>query len=97
MQLNESIKMTFPNKLTYSFIVQSFVREIAKMIGFTGVSLEQIDIAIEESVSNVMVHASDEENPTFDIICEKIAGGIKITIKEMGIPFDPEHIRKFEL
>ncbi len=97
MQLNESIKMTFPNKLNYSFIVQSFVREIAKMIGFTREALEQIDIAIEESVSNVMVHASDEENPTFDIICEKIAGGIKITIKEMGIPFDPEHIRKFEL
>lgn len=97
METHESIKMTFPNKLEYSFIVQSFVREIAKMIGFTGDELEQIDIAIEESVSNVMVHASDDENPTFDIICAKIAGGIKITIKEKGIPFDPEHIKKYEL
>lgn len=97
MQLNESIKMTFPNRLSYSFIIQSFVREIAKMIGFASDSLEQIDIAIEEAVSNIMVHASDEENPTFDIICEKIAGGIKITLKEKGIPFDPDHIKKFEL
>lgn len=89
--------MTFPNKLNYSFMVQSFVREIAKKIGFAGDELEQIDIAIEESVSNIMVHASDEENPTFDIICEKIPGGIKITLKEMGIPFDPERIKKYEL
>ncbi len=97
MENNESIKMTFPNKLNYSFMVQSFVREIAKKIGFAGDELEQIDIAIEESVSNIMVHASDEENPTFDIICEKIPGGIKITLKEMGIPFDPERIKKYEL
>ncbi len=97
MDTNESIKMTFPNKLEYSFLVQMFVREIAKNIGFSGDELEQIDIAIEESVSNVMVHASDEENPTFDIVCEKIDGGIRITLKEMGIPFDPEHIKKYEL
>jgi len=93
----ESIKMTFPNQLNYLYVVQIFVREIAKLGGFAGTELEQIEIAIEESVSNVMVHASDEENPTFDIICEKIPGGIKITLKEMGIPFDPEQIRKFEL
>jgi len=97
MELNESIKMTFPNKLTYSFLVQSFVREIAKMIGFTGDELDHIDIAMEESVSNIMVHASDEENPTFDIICEKIQGGMKIILKEMGIPFDPEHVKKYEI
>ena len=89
--------MTFPNKLSYSFVVQLFVREIAKKIGFTGDQLDQIDIAIEESVSNIMVHTSDEENPTFDIICEKIPGGIKIILKEMGIPFDPERVKKYEL
>jgi len=89
--------MTFPNKLNYSFLVQLFVREIARMIGFSGDELEQIDIAIEESVSNIMVHTGDEENPTFDIVCEKIPGGIKITLKEMGIPFDPDRIKKYEL
>lgn len=93
----DSIKLTFPNKLEYSSLVQQFVREIAKKIGFKGDELEQIDIAIEESVSNVMVHTSDEENPTFDIVCERIDGGIKITLKEKGIPFDPERIRKYEL
>jgi serine/threonine-protein kinase RsbW len=97
MENNESIQMTFPNKVSYSFMVQTFIREIAKAAGFAGDELMQIDIAVEESVSNVMVHASDEGNPTFDIICEKIPGGIRIRLKEMGIPFDPEQIKKFEI
>jgi len=97
METNESIKMTFPNKLSYSFLVQLFVREIASMIGFSGHELNQIDVAVEESVSNIMVHTSEEELPTFDIVCEKIPGGIKIILKDMGIPFDPEHIKKYEL
>ncbi|MFH0761625.1 MAG: ATP-binding protein [Bacteroidota bacterium] len=97
MENNESIQMTFPNKMSYSFMVQTFVREIAKEAGFAGDELMQIDIAIEESVSNVMKHTSDEGNPTFDIICEKIPGGIRIRLKEMGIPFDPEQIKKFEI
>ena len=97
METNESIKMTFPNKLNYFFLVQLFVREIAQMIGFSGRELNQIDVAVEESVSNIMVHNSVEDLPTFDIICEKTRGGIKIILKEMGIPFDPEQIKKYEL
>lgn len=97
MKIKESITMTFPNRLDYSFMIQTFVREIAKNIGFSGDELEQIDMAVEESVSNVMVHTSEEENPAFDIVCERIDGGIKITLKEKGIPFDPEHIRRYEL
>jgi len=89
--------MTFPNKLGYSLMVQLFVREIAKTVGFYGKELNEIDIAVEESVSNVMAYAHDEENPTFDIICEKIPGGLKITVKDKGIPFDAENIRKYEL
>lgn len=89
--------MTFPNKLDYSFLVQQFVREIAKNIGFAGEELNMIDIAVEESVSNIMLHASDDENSTFTIICEKTAKGIKITLKDMGIPFDPETLKKYEM
>ena len=97
METNESIKMTFPNKLSYFFLVQLFVREIAQTVGFSGRELNQIDIAVEESVSNIMVHNSVEELPSFDIVCEKIPGGIKIILKDMGIPFDPDRIKKYEL
>lgn len=97
MQTNDIIKLTFPNNHEYSAMVLQFVREIAGSIGFGSNSLNQIDIAIEESVSNVMEHTMDEENPTFDVICKKIEGGIQITLKEMGIPFDPEKVKHYEL
>ncbi len=98
MQIPEVSKITLPNKFDYLDIAQLFVRETAKKIGFAGSSLNNIDIAIEEAVSNVMKHTYDpEENRTFDIICEKLRNGIKIIIKEMGLPFDPSNVKKYQL
>ena len=98
MQPLDTFKITLPNKLDYLDLAQLFVRESAKKIGFTGNALNHIDIAIEEAVSNVMKHTYDaEENRTFDIICENIRTGLKITIKEMGLPFDPSNVKKYEI
>ncbi len=97
MQIPETLKITLPNKLDYLDIAQLFVRETAKKIGFAGNSLNNIDIAIEEAVSNVMKHTYDaEENRTFDIVCEKLRNGIKIVIKEMGLPFDPSNVKQYK-
>lgn len=96
MQTPEVLKITLPNKLEYLDIAHLFVREAAKKIGFTGSALNNIEIAIEEAVSNVMKHTYDpEENRTFDIACENIRNGIKIVIKEMGLPFDPSNVKKY--
>jgi anti-sigma regulatory factor (Ser/Thr protein kinase) len=98
MENNESISFTIPNKLDYLDTAQFFVREVARTIGFKGNSLNQIDIAMEEAVANIMKHAYDaEESKTFDIICKKIPEGIEIILKEMGMPFDPSRIAKFNL
>ncbi len=84
--------------MEYLELAQLFVREVAQKIGFTGNALVQIDIAIEESVSNIMKYGYDaEESQTIDILCQNIAGGIKIILKEMGIPFDPNRIARFNL
>ncbi|MHC1708669.1 MAG: ATP-binding protein [Bacteroidales bacterium] len=98
MENHEFISFTIPNKIEYIDITQFFVREVARSIGFMGTSLNQIDIAIEEAVSNVMKHAYDaEESKTFEIICQKIPDGIKIILKETGMPFDPNRIARFNI
>lgn len=98
MENFESVSFTIPNKYEYLDIAQGFVNDIAQKAGFKGNLLMQIDIAIEETVTNIMKHAYDaEESRTFEIICQKIPDGIKIILKEMGIPFDPERIAKFNL
>jgi len=100
MDRQKNIKLTLPNELSYSPLAQAFVREVARKAGFEGSSLSQIDVAVEEAVTNVMKHSYDaEENSTFEILCEPLpegAEGIKIVIKDMGIPFDPSRILSYK-
>jgi len=98
MENFESVKLTVPNDLIYFELAQLFAREMARMIGFKGNELNEIDIALEESVTFVMTHAYDkEEDKTIDVICQKIEDGLKIIVKDMGIPFDPNRIARFEI
>ncbi|MBN1664463.1 MAG: ATP-binding protein [Deltaproteobacteria bacterium] len=94
---HNTLKLSAPCDLSYLHIVQSFVRETAKQFGFTGDDLNKIELAIEEGVANVMEHAfaDEDEINTFDVICERIQMGMRIIIKEKGIPFDPRQLPRF--
>jgi serine/threonine-protein kinase RsbW len=82
--------------MPYLPLTQSFVREAAAQFGFRGAGLSQIEVAVEEAVTNVMQHGYDaEESQSFDITCDRIPGGIRIIIHEMGMPFDPSHIPEY--
>lgn len=98
MENFESVTLTIPNDLVYFTLAQLYAREMARMIGFKGIELNEIDIAVEESVTFVIMHAYDkEEDKTIDVTCQKIENGIKIIVKDMGIPFDPDRIARFEI
>lgn len=93
MKKNDVIRLSLPPDLSYLRLAQMVIRETALKIGFTGDDLYQIDLAAEEAISNVMVHAfADQERENFDLICERAPLGMKITIKEKGLPFDPGQI-----
>lgn len=97
MTHRDFIKLTLPNELGYVSIAQMCARELAKKIGFAGDDLYKIDLAVEEAVSNVIQHAfSADERNTFDVICESTPLGIKINIKEQGMPFDPAQVPQFD-
>ncbi len=100
-----SFKLTVPCDLSCLGIVQSFVREAAMHFGFTGGDVTRIELALEEGVVNVMEHGfqeDDEESQTVDVVCERTPLGIRIVIKEKGIPFDPgrlvnlDHVQDLE-
>jgi anti-sigma regulatory factor (Ser/Thr protein kinase) len=96
MTPKDSLKLTLPNDLSYLQNAQSFVIEAARRFGFSEEELTHIEIAIEEAVTNVMKYAFDaEESSHFDIACEKLPAGIKIVIKEKGIPFDPGQVAAY--
>lgn len=91
------LRLTLPNDLSYLSLAQFFIKETARNFGFSGPALDQLDTAVGEAVSNVMEHAYDaEESSSFDIICERIPSGIKIMLKEKGMPFDPARIARYD-
>lgn len=93
MKTNETVELTLPNRLFSLPIAQAVVREAARSCGFDDAALSEIEVAVEEAVTNVMKHAYDaEENPTFDIVCKRLTEGMQITLREKGIPFDPKLI-----
>jgi len=97
MKNKEFLKLTLPNNLSYVSIAQLCARELARKIGFSGDDLYKIELAVDEAATNVIQHAFEaDENSTFDIIFERIPLGIKINIKEQGIPFDPSQLPKFD-
>lgn len=96
MTNKDSLKLTLPNELSYLPSAQNFVLDAARRFGFSEPELMNVEVGIEEAVTNVMKHAYDvEENSHFDIICEKLPAGIRIIIKERGIPFDPKQIATY--
>ncbi len=91
-ELTRLIKATFPNESVFAEIAVSLAREAAASMGFEGIPLSEIEVAVEEAVINVQ-HAYDaEENTKFDLICELLPTALKVVIREHGIPFDPARI-----
>ena len=93
----DSLKLTVPNDLSYLDIALSFIRETAAKFGFEKTELGQIELAGEEAVTNVIKHAFEKgEHSSFDIICERIPLGIKVVIKDKGIPFDASLLAQYD-
>ena len=93
MKQNNVLRLSLPPDISYLHLALMVIRDTAQQIGFTGDDLYQIDLASEEAISNVMVHAyADQERENFQLICERAPLGMKITIKEKGLPFDPGQI-----
>ena len=90
-------KITVPGEIFYLPIVVRFVSECVSASGLSTNEINQIELAVEEAVANVIVHAL-QNNPdeNFTVICRCTTSAIEIIIKEKGLPFNPEAIPEFK-
>ncbi|HLV93339.1 MAG TPA: ATP-binding protein [Aequorivita sp.] len=93
--MNEStISLRIPNDIRFIPLVNQFIAEYAKLLGFSDIAISQIEMASEEGVSNVIKHAFlPNEKAHFDIRLEKTTTGLSVNICDQGIPFDPNTIQ----
>ena len=86
-------QLMLPNDGSYVPVAVRYVREISRNMGFDETDLADIEKAVEEAVENAVEHAFEPgARETFTISCERISTGIKVVVKDQGIPFDPGRI-----
>lgn len=86
-------RLTIPNDLAYLSAVRAYVREIARMAGFAEEEIGDIELGVDEAVTNVIQHGFEAgEEAAFDILCEQVPTRLEVIIREKGVPFDPSAV-----
>ena len=95
--VNQQIKLTVPNDIKFLPVIIANVSKIAELMGFGKDAISKIELGTEEAVANVLKHAFEPgEKTVFNVIMEPMMLGLKIIIKEDGIPFDPTLIPEYK-
>ncbi|HMK37521.1 MAG TPA: GNAT family N-acetyltransferase [Desulfomonilaceae bacterium] len=85
----EYSQLTLPNDPSYNEVAAAYVGEIAEKFGFEENDRALIRTAVLEAVGNVIHHAFEpDERAQYAISCERAPLGLKITIKDRGLPAD---------
>ena len=83
-------KLTLPNDIETIPQLNEFVDIVCEEAGFDMSTTMSLNLALEESVVNVMSYAYPEgEKGTVDIEATADDQGVTFRISDAGIPFDP--------
>ena len=69
--------------------IREFVRETTSKLGATAELVDDIVLATDEAISNIIVHGYQEKSGPLIIEIEKIKGNIQISLQDQAPPFDP--------
>ncbi len=82
--------LTLPNDTAYLAPALAYVHELVQAAGFSQEENDQIRLALEEAITNVIKHGfAPGEHATFELRCEQHAAHLTFVLKEKGLPFDP--------
>ena len=81
--------LSVPSRIDHLRPVLAFARELSMLAGFSPVDRGELELALEESFTHVVVQGfemTSQEN--FQIVFELTAKGMNVTFLEKGLPFD---------
>ncbi len=83
-------KLILPAKMQNFESMMQFIESIAKSQGFDAKKVNQVKIAAEEALVNVISYAYQDKDGNIEINCDAKEGrGLVIEIIDKGSPFDP--------
>ena len=93
---SQRLTLTVPNDFTYLSVILGFTTEMAHLAGFESREVQQIELAVEEAVSNVIKHAFyPGEKALFEVSCHREAARFVVTVHDEGKPFDPDQVHTY--
>ncbi|MFW5709164.1 MAG: SpoIIE family protein phosphatase [Chloroflexota bacterium] len=80
-------------------MVSSFIHAIGHRLQLTDKVLHDLDLAVDEAATNIVKHAYPAGEPGDMVIRAETSDAdmITITLRDFGVPFNPDHIRPFDL
>ncbi len=88
------ISLKLPNDIHFLPATNQFISDYARKLGFSDKAVTQIEMAVEEGISNVVRHAfQPNESAHFDIHLYKDITGLSVSICDQGLPFDPNTVQ----
>lgn len=90
-------RLTLTNEVAAIALACALTRSHAAALGFGERELAQIELGVEEAVSNVVRHAfAAAELHCFDLTLQRHPLGLEILIDDQGLPFDPARIPAYD-
>jgi anti-sigma regulatory factor (Ser/Thr protein kinase) len=84
----EYSSIQIPNDRKYATAAAIYVSEIARSIGMQDQDLKSLENGILEAVTALMDYSFEpDEKGSLEIICERIPEGLKVSLRDKGLPF----------
>lgn len=89
--------ITLPSQARFVAPALAFIRAVAASCGFSDHDLNNIELAAEEALTNVIEHAFEgNAEETFNLSVRFTETDFFITIFEKGIPFNPDKVAHYD-
>jgi anti-sigma regulatory factor (Ser/Thr protein kinase)/RimJ/RimL family protein N-acetyltransferase len=93
----DTSSLTIPNDTAYLPVVGAYVKAVAAQLGFDEADLGDIRLAVDEAGTHVIQTAFEpEEDQNLTISCQQFPSGLRVTISDKGMPFDPRSIQAYD-
>lgn len=86
-------EIRLPNNPSFGPAIAGYVAEVARIIGFEETELPLLEQGVLTAFTALIEYSFEpDENALLTISCESVAGGLKVTLKDQGLPFGAEEM-----
>ncbi len=85
--------LTIPNDPAFAEVAGAYVSAVAEKVGFDASDVSALKTGVTEAVNGLIDYSFDPgERADLQVACEPTPEGLRVTIRDEGLPLDPDFI-----